>query len=104
MSDIKTMKVRIKRSKTGWIRKLFFFPAAVFGFLIGLILCVTIVGIIPGFFMIVGSSGLFMAGLNYQKVNCPHCKKNKFVISHAEDFKCARCGKATIIEWVNPHP
>ncbi|MEC0709220.1 hypothetical protein P8881_16920 [Bacillus haynesii] len=104
MADIQTIQIEIKKSKTGWIRKLFFFPAAVFGFLMGLVLCVTIIGIIPGFFMITGSVGLFVAGLNYQQVTCPHCKKQKYVVSQAEDFKCTRCNNATIIEWEKPNP
>lgn len=104
MAEIQTVQIEVKKSKTGLLRKLIFFPAATLGFLIGLVLCVTIIGIIPGFLMLTGSVGLFMAGLNYRQVICPHCKKKIFIANKAEDFKCKRCAKPTIIEWTNPHP
>ncbi|WP_332606884.1 hypothetical protein [Bacillus spizizenii] len=104
MAEIQTIEVVMKRSKTGWARKLIFFPMAAFGFLGGALLCLTIVGIIPGFFIMAGSVGLVMAGLNYRQVKCPNCKKKNYVVSAVEDFKCSRCGNPTIIEWKKPRP
>ena len=68
--------------------------------LIGLLLCVTIIGIIPGIgSVMLGLLMLAAAVRNMQTVQCPQCKKRVNIQKDIEDFKCPRCSTPVVVEW-----
>lgn len=68
--------------------------------LVGALLCITIIGILPGAGMAMIGILMMAAGIsNAQAVQCPHCKKRMNVQKDSEDFKCVRCEKAVILRW-----
>jgi hypothetical protein len=98
--SVATVDVKRKKSSfAGRFGRIFAFIIGGFGMLIAAILMITIIGIIPGFFMMMGSMGFIMASLGYQDVKCPSCDKKQTVLKNAEDFKCKRCNQPTIIHW-----
>lgn len=91
--------VRKKSSLAGRFGRVIAFSMGGFGILLGGLLCLTIIGILPGFFMMMGGMGMIAASLGYQDVKCPACQKKQTVLKTAEDFKCKRCNQPTILNW-----
>lgn len=69
------------------------------GIIISLILCITIIGIIPGFGLFLISL-LFLYGARYKQITeCPNCTNKQFVFHNTGSFVCDKCKKRTVIEW-----
>lgn len=96
---IQTIEVKRKKSAAGVIGRGFCLIVGGLGFIMSALLMITIIGAIPGFFMMVGSTGFLALAIGFQNVKCPSCKKVNTVSQHAEDFKCKRCSTPVIIDW-----
>jgi hypothetical protein len=69
-------------------------------FLLGLVLCFTIIGILFGLPMMWGGIGMLMATRGRQPAICPHCRhKRNYVHNAALNFTCAKCRQLTTIDW-----
>lgn len=69
------------------------------GLLISGLLCITIIGLIPG--MGLGAASLLFVyfGAGKQTVTCPNCNKKQSVTQNIENMKCKKCEKLTLLEW-----
>lgn len=97
--NVLRIEVVLKKSKAGAVGRFFSGLLGVLLFLIGCLLCITIVGILPGIGMILSGAGLMALAVGKQIVECPACKKRVKVPQRSEDFRCPRCEKAVIIDW-----
>lgn len=86
-------------SALGWIGRITAILLGAFGLLIGSLLCLTIIGILLGFPLMVLSLPVLMTGIGKQRVDCPHCKKKNYVLSTAENLTCPKCRNLTVINW-----
>lgn len=107
MADVVTdnvYKIKVKRKKTkaglfGTVIRFFIGLAGVITAMIGVLLCVTIIGIPFGIGLIGIGGGMFLGAFRRQSVKCPACEKKVNVLMDAEDFECPRCKKAVILDW-----
>jgi multisubunit Na+/H+ antiporter MnhG subunit len=88
-----------KKSTVGTIGKVVGVTIGVCGIILGSLLCLTIVGILIGFPLMVMSLGVIASAQGFQQVTCPHCKKRQQVLKTAENFTCAKCRQVTVINW-----
>lgn len=69
--------------------------------IVGALLVMTIIGILPGIGLCMFGILITVGGLkNTQQTKCPHCKKDVNVQKDAEDFRCPRCEKVSILNWI----
>lgn len=97
-----TLVIEVEKKKSsafGWIGRIFAILASSVLFLVGFLLCITIIGIIFGYPMIMFAAALFALGLGWYDVKCPHCEKRSSVIVNADNLKCKKCENLTIINW-----
>ncbi|HEF1855865.1 TPA: hypothetical protein R9Y23_004511 [Bacillus cereus] len=94
---IELEKEKIAKSKQ--VKKSTFRFFGLFGIGISLLLCITIVGIIPGFGLFLISL-LFLYGARHkQMAEYPNCNHEQFVYHNTGNFICDKCKKRTVIEW-----
>lgn len=97
-----TFIVELTRKKRGFFNYFFRVISFCFGLcgaLLSIVLMFTIIGIIPGIMMMMGSVFFMALGLGYESAICPNCGKKQVVQKHAENFTCSKCKKLTVIEW-----
>lgn len=94
-----TLNVKRKTGYTQGFGRIVAFTIGSIGMFVGVALFFTIIGIIPGFFVMLGALGFFALAVGKQDVKCPHCKKRQTVLQRAEDFECQRCKNTVLIEW-----
>lgn len=100
INSLPTIEVELKKPNPfTFLRKICAICIGLFGILLGIGLCFTIIGIIPAIFIWIGSCAMFAGAFDYYKVECPSCKKRNYVMKKKEDFKCKRCSQPTIIQW-----
>lgn len=97
--EFSSIEVAKKTKFLNGVGRFFAFCIGGFGILTGVLLCITVIGVIPGFFVVVGSLGFLALAMGKQKVSCPHCKKQTIVFQNVEEFHCVRCKNTTIITW-----
>jgi hypothetical protein len=97
--NFETLHVKRKTGFTQGFGRIVAVTLGIFGMLVGAALFVTIIGIIPGFFVMLGGLGFFALAVGKQDVKCPHCKKRQTVLQRAEDFECARCKNTVVLDW-----
>jgi len=105
-TNLPTIEVIQKESRFKFLRVLSSF-GVVMGFILGLLLilggilmCLTIILILPGLGFCYLGAGVLYATLGNSKVECPNCGKKATVSNGSEDFKCKRCNQAVILKWV----
>lgn len=70
------------------------------GIVLALVLCCTIIGILPAIPMMWGSLGVIYAAMNRQRVVCPNCgHKHNYVRNRALNFVCRKCRTLTVVNW-----
>lgn len=101
-AELKTITVnRKKDGLAGVIGRTFSIMIGGCLLLIGSLLFITIIGILPGIGLMMIGILMMAAGVkNTQPVQCPYCKKRRNIQKDSEDFKCLRCEKPTIINWI----
>lgn len=97
--SFETLHVKRKTGYTQGFGRIVAFTIGSIGMFVGAILFLTIIGIIPGFFVMLGALGFFALAVGKQDVKCPHCKKRQTVLQRAEDFECPRCKNTVLIDW-----
>ncbi|MED3022316.1 MULTISPECIES: DUF5362 family protein [Bacillus cereus group] len=88
-----------KASKKGILARLGSLSIGVFLIVCGIILCLSIIGAIPGILLIVGGLPFIYLSLGFQLVKCPNCNKKQKIKKGGDHFICERCNKTTLIEW-----
>ncbi|MFD5259438.1 hypothetical protein ACFWJC_00960 [Bacillus wiedmannii] len=69
------------------------------GFLLSMLLFITIIGIIFSIPLAIASMGLIAASLGYQRVECPNCNRKQAIKKGIGNYTCGSCKKNTLIEW-----
>ncbi|MCU5274362.1 transposase [Bacillus cereus] len=88
-----------KGSVFGTAARILSILAGIGGFVISVVLFVTLIGIIIAIPLFIVSAFLIAAGLGYQRVECPNCNRKQGVRKGAGQFECKSCKKLTLIEW-----
>ncbi|AFL46410.1 TPA: hypothetical protein ACR3Z0_006455 [Bacillus thuringiensis] len=88
-----------KSSTANQLKRVIYFLIGSFGLLISVVLCFTIIGILPGLGLTFFSALFIYSALGKQLVKCPNCNKKQPVVHKAEGFVCRRCNKRTLVEW-----
>ncbi|PDY76963.1 DUF5362 family protein [Bacillus cereus] len=88
-----------KASKKGIVARTLAFLTGAFFIVIGVILCLTIIGAIAGIPLIIFGLPFILGSLGYQRIECPNCKRKTKILKSADHFICHRCQKNTLIEW-----
>ncbi|MGR5867446.1 hypothetical protein ACT7DZ_38860 [Bacillus cereus] len=88
-----------KGSVFGTASRILSILAGIGGFVISVVLFVTLIGIIIAIPLFIVSAFLIAAGLGYQRVECPNCNRKQGVRKGAGQFECKSCKKLTLIEW-----
>jgi hypothetical protein len=74
---------------------------ALFGFLMSILLAITIVLIPIAILMWLGSVAFIALAFNLgAKVKCPHCHREQVASVYKENFKCRKCTNVTMVNWV----
>jgi hypothetical protein len=97
-----TKIINIKRKKSSLasgVGKFFAFSIGGFGILCSALLFITIIGILPAIGLFFMSIGLIYVALGKQQVKCPNCSKRQPILKTAENFKCPKCQKLTVVNW-----
>ncbi|PEA74658.1 hypothetical protein COL77_26195 [Bacillus wiedmannii] len=88
-----------KGSKFGTVARALSILAGISGFVLSVVLFVTLIGIIIAIPLFVFSAFLIAAGLGYQRIECPNCNRKQGVRKGAGQFECKSCKKLNLIEW-----
>jgi ssDNA-binding Zn-finger/Zn-ribbon topoisomerase 1 len=88
-----------KKSAAGTFGKFVGMAFGVCGILLGSALCLTIIGALVGFPLMIMSLGLIASAQGFQQVQCPSCGKRAKVLKTAENFDCPKCRQFTVINW-----
>ncbi|XOT28960.1 hypothetical protein ACLQ7P_08925 [Bacillus subtilis subsp. subtilis] len=96
--EYKTVTVAKKRFGFGRIISL---CIGSFIMLISVLLCLTIIGILPGFGLAFFSLPFFAIALGGARYSCPNCGHDKnFVTSGKVNDSCRRCKQNIAVDWV----
>ncbi|KEK22457.1 hypothetical protein [Bacillus gaemokensis] len=90
---------REKSSNTKRAMRLISMLLGIGGFLLSMVLFITIIGIIVAIPLAVTSIGLIAASLGYQRVECPNCNRKQVIKKGIGSYQCGSCKKNTLIEW-----
>ncbi|WP_202822933.1 DUF5362 family protein [Bacillus cereus] len=88
-----------KASKKGIVARTLSFLTGSFFLIIGIILCLTIIGAIAGIPLIIFGLPFIVGSFGFQRVDCPNCNRKQTVKKGIGNFKCHSCNKNTLIEW-----
>jgi DNA-directed RNA polymerase subunit RPC12/RpoP len=95
-------RVIVKRKRgnaIGALGKVTLISMGATGMFFGALLCLTIIGIIPGILMMFGGFGMIMLAQGRQEVKCPSCKKRNYPTRRADAFDCDRCKSRVLVDW-----
>ncbi|WP_144517774.1 hypothetical protein [Bacillus thuringiensis] len=90
---------REKSSNTKRAMRLVSMLLGIGGFLLSMLLFITIIGIIFAIPLAIASMGLIAASLGYQRVECPNCNRKQVIKKGIRNYTCGSCKKNTLIEW-----
>jgi hypothetical protein len=99
--------VTVKRSevKAGAARivaNIGLFTMGLFGMIGGLIVSITIIGLIVGIPIMAGSLAMLAYPFIYEaKIECPNCGKKRYVRKKQDTAHCIRCKVPMQIEWID---
>ena len=68
-------------------------------FMLGIALCFTVIGILPGIGFMMCGAGLFIIP-NFQTFQCPHCKSNITARKGIPSIKCKTCQDLIMLDWI----
>ncbi|PFT53807.1 hypothetical protein COK67_29980 [Bacillus cereus] len=90
---------RKKSSNSKRIMRIVSILLGIGGFLLSMLLFITIIGIIFSIPLAIASMGLIAASLGYQRVECPNCNRKQAIKKGIGRYQCGSCKKNTLIEW-----
>ncbi|PEL95849.1 hypothetical protein CN604_25075 [Bacillus wiedmannii] len=90
---------RKKSSKSKRVMRIVSMLLGIGGFLLSMLLFITIIGIIFSIPLAIASMGLIAASLGYQRVECPNCNRKQAIKKGIGRYQCGSCKKNTLIEW-----
>lgn len=97
-----TIAIDVERKKSSFASgfgRVIGFTIGGLGIFLGALLCITIIGALIGFPMMIVSVGIIYMALGKQKLACPHCAKKQPVVKTAMNFTCAKCKQLTVVNW-----
>ncbi|KFN03058.1 hypothetical protein D0U04_25110 [Bacillus clarus] len=90
---------RKKSSNSKRIMRVLSMLVGIGGFLLSMLLFITIIGIIFSIPLAIASMGFIAASLGYQRVECPNCNRKQAIKKGIGSYTCGSCKKNTLIEW-----